>query len=331
MKTRRAGASPRPSLRASRFLIALLATLPGWASARAWGCRGHEVIALIAEAHLTPHARSAALRLLSDNPIATGLPRSCPDIRLDPFVDASTWADDIRGIRPDTTRWHFIDIPRGARKEDLERFCPPEEGCILTALPAELNILRNPRASPQARAEALRFVIHLAGDIHQPLHAATNDDRAGNCVPVAYFGRNPQLTDPWRGDYSPNLHQVWDVEIIARWSRGRTLQEVVRRLDAQFRTRAAAWLFQPADFDTWAWEAHELAEFVAYGRLPRPIAIEPPRRVRTCLDNHSVSTRMLRLRERLSSDYQDAAVPVVERQLAKAGVRLAALLNSIWP
>ncbi len=246
-------------------------------------------------------------------------------------MDASTWADDIRSFRPDTTHWHFIDIPLAAHNADLWRFCPPKDGCILTALPAELDILRNPRASPGARAEALRFVIHLAGDIHQPLHAATNDDRAGNCVPVAYFGRVPQLTDPWRGVYAPNLHQVWDVEIIRRWSQWRSAEQSARELDAQFRSSAAEWLSEPADFAAWAWETHELADYVAYGRLPEPIAIAAPRRVTTCADDNNVSSRMLHLHERLSREYQNAAVPVVKLQLARAGVRLAALLNSIWP
>jgi hypothetical protein len=169
------------------------------------------------------------------------------------------------------------------------------------------------------------------GDIHQPLHDATNSDRGGNCVPVAFFRHAPRETNSAEENYSPNLHEVWDVEIIDEFLNGQTQETAAANLNREFRAKIRAWQSKPADFASWAWESHQLAESTAYGRLPVKIAIEAPRPIESCADNDHVSTRMLRLNERLDTAYQDAAAPVVKGQLAKAGIRLAALLNSVWP
>lgn len=319
------------SLRLASLLVITLAALGASPSARAWGCEGHQIIALIAEEHLNPRARSMVFQILSAGPISRSLPRFCRQSGLDPFVDSSTWADDERSVLPDTAAWHFIDIPRGVRQGDLAPYCPPATGCVTSALADQLRILRNRTAAAQARADALRFVIHLVGDLHQPLHTATNNDRGGNCVPVGFFGRAPQETNPHREEYSPNLHEVWDIDIIEQFSRGQSLQQVAHELDTEFRVQILGWQSQPPDFSAWAWETHQAAETTVYGRLPVKITIEPPRPVASCADDSHISARMLRLNERLGNDYQNAAAPAAQEQLAKAGIRLAALLNSLWP
>jgi S1/P1 Nuclease len=271
-----------------------------------------------------------AFQILALGPIDPKLSRYCEASGLDAFVDASTWADDERTVRPETAPWHFIDIPRVARRTDMALYCQPETGCLTSALADQLAVLRKPSASAQARADALRYVIHFVGDLHQPLHAATNNDRGGNCVPVAFFGRAPLETNLAAETFSPNLHEVWDVEIIEHLTQGKDSQQVAKQLDQIFRAQISSWQASPPDLASWAWETHELAESVAYGKLPRPIAAEDPRKVSTCADDNRIAERMLQLNESLGQAYQDAAAPVVERQLEKAGVRLAALLNSLW-
>ena len=81
----------------------------------------------------------------------------------------------------------------------------------------------------------------------------------------------------------------------------------------------------------WAWESHEVAGQVVYGDLPAKIAIEEPEPVNTCADDDHISTRMLKLHEEISNQYDEAARATVQEQLAKAGARLAAVLNSVWP
>ena len=330
-------------------------------SAHAWGCKGHQAVALIAESHLTPRARETVLSILSAVPIDPTLPRYCGE-NADPFADASTWPDDIRKLRPDTPPWHFIDIPRGAPKSDLAKYCPEPESCVTSALTEQVRVLRDSSSSAQAKADALRFIIHFVGDIHQPLHAITNNDMGGNCVPVTFFGQAPQEGPPGRrlvepggsvqnnpgsGSFHPNLHSIWDTDIVEHLSPNETSSQLASSLDQKFSARISSWLKQPSDFEAWAWESHELAERVAYGKLPHPLPIETPRPMNSCADpqeglpgprqgepgrsDPASHDRLLKIDENLSDDYQNAAAPIVEEQLAKAGARLAALLNSLWP
>jgi nuclease S1 len=341
-------------------LLSLATLLPALAMpspARAWGCKGHQIVAYIAEAHLTPRARAAALKILAASPIAPSLSRYCQPRSTDPFADASTWADDFRAQHPETGPWHFIDIPRGARKGPLAPYCPPATGCVVSALEAQLRTLKNPKSSAAARADALRFIIHFVGDIHQPLHDTTNNDEGGNCVPVEFFGELPKETSVDRESFQPDLHWVWDVGIIdyfddrhtsshprspaANSNRMARLGSADRQstgqvpklaldLDRQFRAQIPLWESQRIDFTAWAWESHALANSVAYGKLPHAIPIEPPRSVNSCADDNHIALRMLRLHENLGDDYESSTAPVVREQLAKAGARLAALLNSLW-
>src|SRR5229473_407238 len=138
---------------------------------RAWGCRGHETVAALAEKHLTPEAKQALLTLLTANPIDPQLKRFCGDTGLDPIVDAATWADDERTKDPATAPWHFIDIPLGATTGSAANFCGTG-GCVTKAITEQLAILKDKTAAGAKRAAALRFIIHFVGDLHQPLHGA---------------------------------------------------------------------------------------------------------------------------------------------------------------
>jgi len=313
-------------------VLLALSTLAVVPSAEAWGCKGHEVVALIAERHLSDRAHRIAVDLLATERTDSHLTHTCPETG-DRFVDASTWADDIRRVRPRTGPWHFIDVPRGAPKSDLSQYCPPASGCITSALTEELQILRDRSLAPARRADALRFAIHFVGDIHQPLHASTNNDLGGNCVPVTFFGHTPAPADSQSTIFNPNLHEVWDTEIIERFSAGKSVWDLAQELERKFSGRISAWQGQSTDFAAWAWESHELAEKIAYERLPHLLPIETPRPMRKCPASREVaaSAGLLDLDENLADDYQATASPVIQEQLVKAGARLAELLNSLWP
>ena len=188
------------------LLSAVLAPAP----ARAWGCKGHQVVALLAEKHLTPHAREMVKKILAASPIDPNLSRYCKEGGVDAMADASTWPDDIRSQRPDTAPWHYVDIPLGTTVREVEKFCDPKQGCVTSAIRDALATLRSTDADAQKKADALRFLIHFVGDLHQPLHAVSNNDLGGNCVPVAFFDEVPQLRNQQLEIYSPNLHAVWD-------------------------------------------------------------------------------------------------------------------------
>ena len=304
--------------------------------AQAWGCKGHQIAALIAESHMTPHARQAALRILNASPVDSNLSRYCGPSGLDAFADASTWADDIRRLRPETAPWHFIDIPLRVTRNTLTKYCPRDTDCVTAALTEQLRILRDPSAKPQVRAEGLRYIVHFVGDIHQPLHDATNNDLGGNCLPVTFFGHAPKEENTTTESYSPNLHSVWDVDILDRFSNGQTAQQTAKEIESAYPQEIDAWrnavyLHDPAtQFNAWAWEGHELAETNSYGHLPIHVQVEVPQAVHSCTDDHDVAKRLLQLNESLGDDYQARAELAIEKQLAKAGARLAGLLNSLW-
>jgi hypothetical protein len=302
-------------------------------AADAWGCKGHQAVAFIAESRMTAHARATALAILNASPIDPRLSRYCDPSGLDPLADASTWPDDVRKLRPETSPWHFIDIPRGAAMSELAKYCPPETGCVTSALAEQVRVLRDASASRQARADALRFIIHFVGDIHQPLHAITNNDLGGNCVPVTFFGHAPKESLPGNGSFHPNLHSIWDVDIVEHLSPNESSSDLAKSLEMKFASRIPLWQAQPADFTAWAWESHGFAERVVYGRSPHPLPIEAPRPMTACPNQKDPGAyaKILQIDENLAEPYQDAAAPVVEEQLAKAGARLAALLNSAWP
>jgi len=317
------------------FVVACaVALIP--AGANGWGCEGHRTVVRIAARHLSAHARQELRALLTAHPIDPSLKRFCQPVSPDPFVDAATWADDIRDERLETSEWHFLDIPRGAARDTAKAACPAT-GCVTTAIAQQLKVLRS-NAADAERADALRFVIHFVGDLHQPLHCTTNDDRGGNCVPVRFFDKPPVLQKgsdgkPIKGKFKPNLHGVWDSSIIAAdlKARGIKLWEFADDIDKKFSTQISTWMAAQVRLEDWAWDSHQLSENVAYGKLSTAIPLEADTRPGTCDNANHIAERMLTLDEHLDQPYQDAAVPVIHEQLAKAGARLAKILNRVWP
>jgi hypothetical protein len=324
--------APRQT-RFAGFLVVLAAAFlfSAPSSAWAWGCDGHQVVALIAERNLTPHALEMVKQILRDAPIDPSLSRYCKEGGTDPMADASTWADDIRAMRPETAPWHYLDIPLGTPHRDMANFCPLPDSCVTQAITDQIAILRSPGVDPPKKGEALRFLIHFVGDLHQPLHATTNNDQGGNCVPVAFFDALPQLRNTATESYTPNLHGVWDVNIFAKMTMGKTPEQAALDLDQSFRSKIVRWKRGRTDVNGWIWESYQLAQKVVYGKLPVRIPIESRQVVKSCSDDNHASARMLKLNERLEQPYQNVAAPVVQQQIAKAGSRLALVLNLLWP
>jgi hypothetical protein len=318
--------------------------------ARAWGCEGHQTVALIALSQLSQNAHTKAESVLQKSPIKTqmtskGKPvklfRRCKS-KLDAFVDASTWADDIRGTPFDKWKsgnWHFLDVPRGAARSAVSTSCAPD-GCVTNAIAKQVATLQNPHASAKSQADALRFLIHFVGDIHQPLHCATNSDRGGNCVPVQYANRSGQLKDG-------ELHAAWDTNMIdadPAYPGGPNMDTDVQgfatALTNQFQTQIPTWKASPVNVanmqttaEDWAWESHQLADSTVYGALPNPIPVRPdigPVPKNCTVNGDNIKNDMAQFHEKLQQPYESSADPVIHEQLTKAGVRLALILNAVW-
>jgi hypothetical protein len=322
---------PGHSLRHALILLcaAILFVLSLPSPARGWGCKGHQIVALLAEKHLTPHALAMVNEILRASPIDPSLSRFCKEVGTDAMADASTWPDDVRTLRPDTPPWHYIDIPLSTTRREVEKYCDPKEHCVTWAISDELKTLRSANADAQKKADALRFLIHFVGDLHQPLHAVSNNDLGGNCVPVAFFDEQPQLRNPQLEIYAPNLHAVWDTNILERATAGKTAEQVASELNESFREKIRRWQRGSPDIDSWAWESHQLAAKYAYAKLPARVQVESPQPVNSCADDNHISSRLLKLNEHLGERYQRDAATIIRERLAQAGSRLTSLLNQL--
>jgi hypothetical protein len=281
--------TPRPlALLASAALV--VAPRP----AAAWSANGHRAVALIAAARLSDAAKQAVAAILG------------PGVALDAIAPC---ADDIRGrsgfdcaglqlvAEPQSEPWHFVDAPISATPAsgaDLEAFCP-NGACVIDQIRAAVKTLQDPSSTQAQKQVALMFLVHFAGDEHQPLHCSNEivagvNDRGGNLKAVTFQGANI------------NLHALWDHQIQP--------SDVNDPVATSARLLAA---LQGQDVSSWvagdfvadaAFESFTLAKTVVY---PAYYASDP---------------------KSLGADYQAKMTPIVDQRLERAGVRLAALLES---
>jgi hypothetical protein len=302
----------------------------------AWGCDGHQAVAMIAERLLSPAAITAMKAVLAASPIDPAIRPYCTALPLDPVADAATWADDNRALDPSTAGWHFIDFPLavGGETADYRKYCP-KGNCIVDAIVAQYHTLMT-STDARLKGNALRYIIHFVGDIHQPLHAISNGDRGGNCVPIAYYGMAPQ--EDGRHNWRPNLHALWDDGIIRRLmsttglADSRALANYVAAQGSLPRVSAQAPTVEGVA--SWARESDQLARTVSYARLPVAPPVEPVAAaysLASCDDNNHVGRRMADLQERIAAEYEQAAVPAIVTQLRVAGERLAGVLKAAFP
>jgi hypothetical protein len=160
--------------------------------AHAWGPVGHRVTGAIAYENLSGVARANVKILLATEDLA----------------EAATWPDDMKSDPTDfwqktASPWHYVTVREGDNYKGSDA---PAEGDAMTALTRFTAALRDPKASPDDKRLALRFIVHIIGDLHQPLHAGGGNDRGGNDVKVNWFGR------------PTNLHSVWDSGMIEQRS-----------------------------------------------------------------------------------------------------------------
>jgi hypothetical protein len=274
-----------------------------------WGDEGHEIIARIADLYLEPAVRTKVAWLLAGD--ASGLTRSTD------MAAEATWADKFRDSDRNSSQshyrqtqaWHYIDIELD--RPDADAAClrhpalpagtpasqGPAQDCIVDKIEQFRRELHDTATAPQERRLALQFLLHLIGDLHQPLHAANHHDHGGNDVRVATAGTR-----------AGTLHHYWDTVFVERL--GTHADEVAVRLTAAITARQrSAWSSgSPAD---WARQSFDVARTHAYADL---LESEARRR----------DGGPLLLGER----YQAGAEAAVTLQLQRAGVRLARLLNA---
>jgi hypothetical protein len=255
-----------------------MATAQSWA----WGREGHRLTALVAEQYLTPQTKAQVALLLKNESLA----------------DVAPWADSYRNDHPETAPWHFVDIPLAEEKFDRTRDCPisksdaksPWRDCITDRILFFEGRLGDASLSTQERAFALKFLVHLMGDIHQPFHAL-GDARGGNDIAVSFLGSS-------RCDsYHCNLHAVWDDMLIEEQglSEKKYTERLLKEIEENHWERMSG-----GEPTTWANISHHYA-------------------VQAMMPNGALITR----------EYVDEESKIVDAQLALGGLRLARVLNRI--
>lgn len=198
------------------ILLAAAAILCLPSSALAWGQLGHRTIGELAEERISGKTRAEIELILGEEDLA----------------EASTWADEQRS-NPDAFwqkeagPYHYVTVPESKTYGEVGA---PAEGDALSALSRFAATVRDRNASREEKAQALRFIIHIVGDVHQPLHAGSGKDRGGNDVKVRWFGQET------------NLHSVWDSQMIE--GQGLSFTEYTKWLGRQI---------EPAETIAW-WE-----------------------------------------------------------------------------
>ena len=319
--------------RFARFTLLLLCVVSFQSVGFGWGCSGHQIVALIAERQLNDKAAAQVQALLLNNTTLT-LSKFC-QTSLSPIAKYATWADDFKNTTAGsaTKPWHFLDIPlTAAAPPSPGDFC--DQGCVTKAIEDSRKTLKSKTSTKAAKTKALAFLIHFVGDEHQPLHASTNDDRGGNCFPVTYFGKKPKLSTS--GTYSPELHGIWDKDILERIGNIKTgtrdddVTQFVDSLMSDFEEKFPSWSSAPIDVQAWAWESHQLATSESYGKLPVHVDPLQPVPVVQCTDDNNIGQTLLNKNEKISQKYVSAVDDTIKEQLAKGGTRLAMVLNEIW-
>ncbi|RWG83513.1 S1/P1 nuclease [Mesorhizobium sp.] len=286
--------------------------------ALAWGQEGHAVIAEIAQHRLSKDAYEVIEQLLRSH------------LKLEPpatvsLASVASWADDYRAENhKETSNWHFVDIPLASRPGDATagttaydpaRDCKDDAAfgfCLMKALPAQEKILADPKKSDEERWMALAFVIHLVGDLSQPLHCVerldgSQGDQGGNTLTVTFNVSRPKPDGSTYRDLT-TFHAVWDSSLILfkYYGWGKVALDLETDVIASLAPMPAA----DQTPQKWLAACHEAAED-AYRALPKGTSIKA--------DNpHAVI---------LDQAYFDKFSPLAVKQLALGGLHLAAVLN----
>ena len=197
-----------PLPRVLTIALAIFAVVP---LAQAWGPLGHSVVAELAQRHLSPTAEAEVERLLAPDHTRS-------------LADIASWPDQIQDDPAQAALWkqtrglHYIDFIHGDCNYVPPRDC--RNGvCVVAGLQHYVDVLGDRSQPDAARLEALKFVVHFVGDIHQPLHAGSRNDKGGNTYQVQFEGKGT------------NLHRVWDSGMLK--TRGLDAQAYAQTLDAQ--------------------------------------------------------------------------------------------------
>ncbi|SDM34472.1 S1/P1 nuclease [Maricaulis salignorans] len=258
--------------------------------AAAYGPDGHRIVCDLAYRYLSDEARTEVDRLVTLDP------------EFGHFRDICSWADEVRGTTHEFTRtWHYINQDRNDPQVDAEDCA--EDGCITEAISLHAGVFLDRARSDDERLEALKFLAHWLGDIHQPMHVSIEGDRGGNDIDVL-----------WRGERHTNLHRVWDSEIILDYM-------------------GEQWGWAP-EATRWSYFADELASEIPLNGVEVITPLDP---IAWAQESHDIvrsrdfAYYWARAGQMIAPGdaYYERGLRISRQELKQGGVRLAGLLNDL--
>jgi hypothetical protein len=286
------------------LLAAVLAVMLLPQPSHAWGAKGHRTIAFIAESRLSPAAKQNIAAILGPGATLDRLAPCADFIRKD---EGATCSGIAFAAEPESEPWHFVDVPIGddpAGADSLGTYC--KNGCVMNAITAQIETLKNDASSKADKRKALMFLVHFVGDEHQPLHCANDNDRGGNQKPVQWTA--PVDNPKPEAEKAPlNLHSLWDH--IVEPSDSLDAWVLAGRLKADLKDKDVTGWTQGDFVHEAAMESYQLAKSTIYPAYDRNAGPGGPE---------------------IDSAYQANMQPIAFDRLEMAGVRLAALLEQIF-
>ena len=252
------------------FILLFLISAFSYGNTEFWGKTGHRVVGEVAQEYLTAKAKRKINKLLKGRTLA----------------EVANYADAIKSDRSYDAfiPWHYVNF---GPDEVYRNVTPSPEGDVVMGILRCKQILEDDQSSEADREFYLKMLIHLIGDLHQPMHAGRAADRGGNDIQVQWFSRGS------------NLHRVWDTDMINDY--GMSYTELTKKVDKLSRKERKA--LQTGDVYDWVEESQDIANEL--------------------YDSVEIG-------EKLGYSYSYKYWATVEQQLLKGGVRLAAVLNTIF-
>jgi hypothetical protein len=247
----------------------------------AWGDEGHEIICEIAMRLASPSTQAEVRRLIAADP------------EFKTFSDACTWPDHPRKRAAE----HFVNLPRDSHGLTSDS-CPGAQECVLSAIRKDTAVLSSMSADDGAKLEALKFLGHWVGDVHQPLHVSFEDDRGGNNIAVS-------------GECRGSLHAAWDSCLVVKAVGTDVVAAATDLMKSITPGKIEKWTHSdPVD---WANESFAIAEC---------------QQTKYCIKQGASCELPTPARVMIDAAYVQANAPIVREQLQRAAIRLAHLLDS---
>ncbi len=216
-----------------RFCLVVILLTTNFDIAHGWGPQSHRVIGYIAELNLAPESKKIIVE----------------EFNIKNLADVATWADKVRKRRKYERPWHYSNIKENELTYVVARDCP-NKNCVTEKIKEFSHILKNKKTPFLKRKEALKYLVHFVGDIHQPLHLGNRKDRGGGKIRLDYLGRKV------------NLHYLWDGGLID-WKK-ESFSKYAKFLNNKLvESEKLDWLVD-INVNSWANESRSLALKYAY-------------------------------------------------------------------